>query len=195
MADRADVPCYKVVVLGSAGVGKTALLDRVANNVFNNTQIPTVGAQYVSVEMKVENEVCTFELWDIAGQEVFRSLVGFYTRDAAGVFLVFDLTHRQSYTDLPQWLELLQESAPTVKVIIFGNKSDLASEREVAADSADEFATEHGCCYYEGSAKTGFGVRDAFDKMAETIFAKDSHRQASTVVLTAGPKDAKKKCC
>jgi small GTP-binding protein len=195
MAEPREVPSYKVVLLGSTGVGKTALVDRIANNLFNNSHIPTVGAQYVSLEMKVEDESCTFELWDTAGQEVFRSLVGFYTREAAGVFLLFDLTDPQSYKDLIEWLKFLQENAPTAKVIIFGNKSDLTEEREVAAETADEFATSHSCFYYEGSAKTGFGVRDAFDKMAEIVFTKDEHRKASTVELTARPKNAKKKCC
>jgi small GTP-binding protein len=195
MAEPSEAPSDKVVLLGSTGVGKTALVDRVANNLFNNSHIPTVGAQYVSVEMKVEDDPCPLELWDTAGQEVFRSLVGFYTREAAGVFLLFDLTSGKSYTDLTHWLDFLQENAPTAKVIIFGNKSDLAEEREITAEAAEEFAIAHSCVYFEGSAKTGLGVRDAFDKMAELVFSKEDRRKTSTVVLTAKPKNAKKKCC
>jgi GTPase SAR1 family protein len=80
-------------------------------------------------------------------------------------------------------------------VIIFGNKSDLPNEREVTAETANEFAAAHGCAYSEGNAKTGLGVRDAFDKMAETVFTKEDGRKAPTVVLTTNPKSTKKKCC
>jgi small GTP-binding protein len=188
------VPHYKIVLLGDTGVGKTALVDRISNNVFAPSHVPTVGAQFVSLEVRVEDKPCVLELWDTAGQEVFRSLVGFYAREAKGCFILFDLTKQGSYNDLSHWIDFVQENAPSAKVVIFGNKKDIVAEREVPRESAEAFAASHHFTYFEGSAKTAEGVSDAFDKMAELVFSpQDGVEQA--IVLTTGDGSKKKRCC
>jgi small GTP-binding protein len=189
----ARVPRFKVVLLGNTGVGKTALVDRAARNVFSASHVPTVGAQFVSMEMHVDGSRCVLELWDTAGQEVFRSLVSFYTREARGCFLLFDVTSQATYSDLPRWISFLEENAPSARVIIFGNKTDLADAREVRPEVAEGFAATNQCLYWEGSAKTAEGVSDAFEKMGELLFR--SPAEGGLVPLQLSDDGAKTECC
>jgi small GTP-binding protein len=189
------LPHFKIVLLGDTGVGKTALVDRVSKDVFSLTHVPTVGAQFISVEMSVEDHPCVLEIWDTAGQELFRSLVGFYTRDAKGCFILFDLTKQASYSGLPEWFNFIQENAPETQIILFGNKKDLQNERQVTFDCVTQFAESKKCPYFEGSAKTAQGVRDAFDRMSELVVAKAKKRESSVVTLMVNEESEKKECC
>jgi small GTP-binding protein len=189
------VPHFKVVLLGNTGVGKTALVDRISKDAFSASHVPTVGAQFISVEMCVEDQPCILEVWDTAGQEVFRSLVGFYTRDAKGCFILFDLTKQATFSVLPEWFDFIRENAPDAQIILFGNKKDLLDEREIAAESISEFVSTKKCPYFEGSAKTSQGVRDAFDRMSELVFAMSRQREKSVVSLLEDERPEKKGCC
>jgi small GTP-binding protein len=189
------VPRFKVVLLGNTGVGKTALVDRISNDVFTISHVPTIGAQFISVEMRVEGNQCILELWDTAGQEVFRSLVGFYTREAKGCFLLFDVTKQATYSDLPQWLSFIEENAPSAKIVLFGNKSDLVSAREVPGESAEVFASTNRCVYYEGSAKTAEGVREAFEKMGELVCHAQADEEIPPTIAVTDAGETKTSCC
>jgi small GTP-binding protein len=188
-----DVPHYKVVLLGNSGVGKTALVERASEDIFRASHVPTVGAQFISLELQAGGHPCVLELWDTAGQEVFRSLVGFYARDAMGAFVLFDVTTPKSFDDLGKWFEFIGENAPDAKIIIFGNKIDLADTREIGKAQAQELADKRHVLYYEGSAKTGETVNEAFDRMTEILASGGSVTQ-TTIKLDSDPKK-KKTCC
>ena len=185
----------KVVMIGSSGVGKTALVERISSSEFNDVHIPTVGAQFVSLEFKTDTGKVNIELWDTAGQEVFRSLVGFYARDAKGAFLVVDLTSRSALDELEKWVEFIKENTPDSKIILFGNKTDLVNERVVSESDLAKFADTHSYIYFEGSAKTGENVYDAFARMA--LLVNNSNPSASTqgVQLVDNNNQEKKGCC
>ena len=163
---------FKVVMLGSSGVGKTAIVERITKEQFNGVHVPTVGAQYISLPMKVDEHVVRIELWDTAGQEVFRSLVGFYSRDAKGVFLVADVTNDMTIEDLSKWTKFIKENTTDAEVILFGNKTDLIEKRNVKSKSLHEYAEKNGYAFYEGSAKTGQNVFDAFSLLSQNLFKK-----------------------
>jgi small GTP-binding protein len=184
---------YKVVLLGDSGVGKTALVERITEDIFQNCHVPTVGAQFISLEMEIGENKCILELWDTAGQEVFRSLVGFYAREAKGAILMYDVTVKTSFANLPKWIDFIRENSPDAQLLIFGNKIDLTDEREVQRDDAEKFTGSHNVLFFEGSAKTSENVRDAFEKIVETLSATESTTNA-TVTIEAG-KQKKGKCC
>ena len=188
---------FKIVMLGNSGVGKTALVERISNNDFNDAHVPTVGAQYVSLDIDVDFKKVTLEIWDTAGQEVFRSLVGFYARDAKGALLVADITCSTTMEDLQRWMDFIGEQAPEAKIILFANKLDLESERVVQSSDLEEFAKKNGLTFMEGSAKTGEGVDDAFSRMAEIVSqSKEQSKQNNVnVKLNEKGNDKKKKCC
>jgi small GTP-binding protein len=184
---------HKVVLLGDSGVGKTALVERVTEDIFQNSHVPTVGAQFVSLELGTAERKCILELWDTAGQEVFRSLVGFYARDAEGAFILFDVTNRQSFESLAGWLDFIRENSPQAILVVFANKIDLAEERTVPREESESFASEKQIVFFEGSAKTGENVRDAFEKVVELVSAMSEADKPPAVQLESGKK-RKGKC-
>jgi small GTP-binding protein len=179
------------VLLGNSGVGKTALVERATEDIFQKSHIPTVGAQFISLEVQIGEATSILELWDTAGQEVFRSLVGFYARDAKGAFILYDVALRASFDDLPRWLEFTRAHSPDAQIILFGNKIDLADIREVSHEDGDAFARAHGLCFMEGSAKTAENVRDAFEKMTEIVGQVQQAQAAGAPEAAEPPKG----CC
>ncbi|OHT08391.1 Ras-related protein Rab-15 [Tritrichomonas foetus] len=188
---------YKIVMVGNSGVGKTALVEKLSGNNFSDTHIPTVGAQFTSKETIINEHKVSLELWDTAGQEVFRSLVGLYTREANGAFLLFDITSKLSYDDIPKWLDFLKENAPTAKIVIFGNKSDISEQREVSETEIQKFVEENQFIYFEGSAKTGLNVNDAFERMAEIVLEGDitKKRMENKKLKVDNQNEGSQKCC
>jgi small GTP-binding protein len=185
---------FKVILLGDSGVGKSAVVERVAKDVFTASHEATVGVHYTSVPIAVGERTRHLELWDTAGQEVFRSLVGFYSRDAKGVFLLYDVTKAASFADLNKWITFLRDNAPDAPVIMFANKTDLGSSRAIGRATGQEFAERNDLLYFEGSAKTGENVRDAFDRMAELVAATGDPDADECVDLSAKRRRKKRRC-
>jgi small GTP-binding protein len=185
-------------MLGDSAVGKTALVNRISEGAFSESHVPTVGSQFIALPLEVNSKRMTLELWDTAGQEVYRSLVGFYTREAKGAFLVCDVTNDQTYQGLPEWIKFVSEQAPGVKIIIFANKIDLEEQRVIAADKLAEFAKSNGVELIEGSAKLGQNTTDAFEKMGELMLATGSSASVPVTIASSDLGKSKEKkggCC
>ena len=198
-ANIEEVPHFKIVMLGNSGVGKTAMVSRISEDVFSEQHVPTVGAQFVAMNMNVNGNNCVLELWDTAGQEVFRSLVGFYIRESKGAFILCDVTDAESFDVLPKWVSFINENSAGTQIIIFANKIDKADERVVNTTVLQEFANSCDVKFIEGSAKTGEGIRDAFELMADFVWSA-SHTSDQIAIDTndvniSGPAPQKKKCC
>jgi small GTP-binding protein len=190
----AQAPRFKVVMLGNSGVGKTALVERISEDIFQECHVPTVGAQFTSLQLAVGDQTILIELWDTAGQEVFRSLVGFYARDSMGMILMFDLTQSATFEELPQWVQFARSNSPQAVIILFGNKMDLEDQRKVSKSDGEAFAEKNQLIYFEGSAKTGETVRDAFERLAEILSQTTEISATSTQELSEN-KEKKKGCC
>jgi small GTP-binding protein len=176
---------FKVVMIGDSGVGKTALVNRMSDDRFAPSHVPTVGSQFVTVSLTVDANDLVFELWDTAGQEVYRSLVSFYARDAKGAFVVLDITSTSSFNGLGEWVSFIRRESPSVKILVFANKTDLAGERRVNVQDIRDFAEANAVEFFEGSAKTGENVADAFERMGEELLTtlKLSADEAPSVEL------------
>jgi small GTP-binding protein len=164
---------FKFVVVGSSGVGKTALLQRLVDDNFSADGGPTVGVEYISSGFDIDGSSVKLQIWDTAGQEKFRSIARSYFRHAVGVILVFSLADRQSFDDLATWLSDVQQYCdPNASVTLVGNKLDLASERAVLASEAQQFALSHHLTYIEASARDGENVAEAFFRAARSVYEK-----------------------
>jgi small GTP-binding protein len=184
-------------MIGDSGVGKTALVNRMSDNRFAPSHVPTVGSQFVTVSLTVDGNDLVFELWDTAGQEIYRSLVSFYARDAKGAFVVLDITSTASFNGLGEWVVFIRRESPSVKILVFANKSDLASERRINAQDIRNFAEANSVEFFEGSAKTGKNVADAFGRMGELLLTtvKLTADETPNVELEVAETPAGKKCC
>lgn len=154
---------YKVILLGSSGVGKSNLLLRLNKNEFNPDCTSTIGVEFLGYEVGVDGERVKAQIWDTAGQERFISMMGSYYRNAKGALLVFDLTDSKTFESADLWRkELFQRASGQPVVLLVGNKSDLGEKRVIRREDAEEYARKHSMGYMETSALTGENVKQAF---------------------------------
>lgn len=160
----------KVVAVGESGVGKTCLLVRFVRDTFEENGQSTLGVEFMSKIIETEKHRIQLQLWDTAGQELFRSVTRGYYRGSAGALLLFDLSNRDSFENVEKWLQDVKDVArDDVVLILIGNKSDLEGKRQVTHDEASDFAQKHNMKYFEVSAKTGDNVSEAISACVAQI--------------------------
>jgi small GTP-binding protein len=172
-----DAMLHKVILLGDPAVGKTAVFCRIAEDIFNPNHVATVVSQHHVVPVPLRNETVPLQLWDTAGQEVYRSLVSFYARDAQGAVIVCDVTDPKAFEGLDAWIAFLRENAPGAKAVIFGNKSDLVEKRQIAEAALVEYAGRRNIPYFDGSALTNENVRFAFEEVAGLVASEQARKR------------------
>jgi small GTP-binding protein len=160
----------KVVVIGESGVGKTCLLIRFVRDTFDEDTQSTLGIEFLSKIIQTETRRIQLQLWDTAGQELFRTVTRGYYRGSAGALVLFDLSNRDSFDNVERWLQDVKSVAKDdVVLILIGNKSDLEEKRQVSKEEATDFAQQHGMHYFEASAKTGANVSEAVNTCVALI--------------------------
>jgi small GTP-binding protein len=173
---------FKVVVLGEGAVGKTAIVTRFSHGFFRTDYKTTIGSQFAvkNVDIiKSEQEKITVKLqiWDVAGQSRFQILRPMYYRGSSGGLLVYDVTRRRTFIVLEEWLEELHKAlGKTIPLILVANKTDLP-DRVVEPSEGREFADNHSMPYIESSAKTGEGIIDIFEELAEVLVSNREQKQ------------------
>ena len=162
---------HKLVFLGDQAVGKTSLITRFMYDSFDRQYQATIGVDFLSKTLTLEDRTVRLQLWDTAGQERFRSLIPSYIRDSSAAVVVYDITSRASFNNMFSWIESIREErGDHVVILIVGNKSDLQSEkREVSKEEAERAATDLGVLFMEASAKSGANVKAIFRKLAMTL--------------------------
>lgn len=190
---------FKFIVIGSSGVGKTAILTRLVDHVFTGESQSTIGVEFIATSVKVDNVTVKLQIWDTAGQEKFRAIAKAYFRSAVGVMLVYDITDRKSFDDLGGWLnDVHSQCDPNAVITLIGNKSDLEEKRKVSESEARDFAELHQLQYMETSALVGDNVELAFQTAASNVLrtmatVKDMIRNAPSAKLSE--RNAKNDCC
>lgn len=164
------IATLKVLVVGNSGAGKSSLLVRFIDDTFDEDQGPTIGVDFKSKVLTVEGNKVKLTIWDTAGQERFRTLTASYYRGAHGVIMVYDVSNRESFTDITMWLGELDVYATTNKLVkmLVGNKIDKPN-REVTKNEGLDFARERAMLFIECSAKNRIGVKQAFDEVTTKI--------------------------
>ena len=191
----------KVVVVGDSGVGKTCFLLRFVRDQWEGETQPTLGVEFLTKVVSTDTHRIQLQLWDTAGQELFRSVTRGYYRGSAGAIVVFSLTSQDSFNNVAQWIQDIKEVARSdVVTILIGNKSDLVDDRKVTREEAENFAKEHGMKYYETSAKTGDGIIEAVNGCVKLIEKKVSDgsyevNQNGTEEISFHPEPKQKSCC
>lgn len=156
----------KVLIIGNTGVGKSSLLLRFSENVFNILPTTTIGIDFKMRIIEVDGRRVKLQIWDTAGQERFKTITQSYYKGAHAIIVVYDITDRESFQTLDGWFEQLKQHArENVVYILVGNKADLQG-RQITYEEGEAYAEELGILFFETSAKTDVGVTDVFYTLA-----------------------------
>ncbi|KAJ8255102.1 ras-related protein Rab-41 isoform X2 [Anguilla rostrata] len=171
---------FKLVFLGEQSVGKTSLITRFMYDSFDNTYQATIGIDFLSKTMYLEDRTVRLQLWDTAGQERFRSLIPSYIRDSTIAVVVYDITNLNSFQQTSKWIDDVRtERGSDVIIMLVGNKTDLADKRQVSVEAAERKARELNVMYIETSAKAGYNVKQLFRRVAAALPGMDNAPEKS----------------
>ena len=161
---------YKLVFLGEQGVGKTCIINRFVYDSFDRNYQATIGIDFLSKTMYLEDRTVRLQLWDTAGQERFRSLIPSYIRDSSVAVVVYDTTSRASFLSSSKWVDdIRSERGDDVVIMLVGNKTDLADQRQVSVEEGLAKASEEKVMFIETSAKAGFNIKQLFRRLASAL--------------------------
>lgn len=159
----------KILLLGDSSVGKTSIFNRYWKNEFKGNYISSIGVDF---QTKIENykgKKYSMQIFDTAGQERFRSITESYFHLGKGIFIVFDLTNKNSLNNVSTWIELVKEKVENPKFIILGNKDDLTNKQISEDDINEVLAKFSDIKYIRVSAKTGKNIKKAFEAMIDLL--------------------------
>lgn len=165
-----SIPIVKVVVAGDGSVGKTSLIRRYSEGMFIASRVMTIGVDFQTAIVEVKGRKIKLSIWDIAGQERFGSFRGSFYRGARAVALVYDVTDRLSWDNLPRWQAEIAKVAPAARYVVVGNKIDLY--RAIPREEAETWANHQGFPYIETSALTEVGVKEFFSTMGQLAYVR-----------------------
>jgi len=167
----------KVCLLGEANVGKTSLLYRYIENKFRDNYKATLGVNLLKKEANIEGYgLITIQIWDLGGQESFKSLRKLYLEGANGALIIFDMTKSKTFEKLSDWVGDFKEARGEQPILLVGNKTDLIDNIKVNENEASAFANKHGMEFIKTSAKTGENVEVAFLNLIKVILDKISNQ-------------------
>ena len=162
---------YKMILIGDSGVGKSNILLKYLKNEFQQNTKATVGVEFGTKTVEIDNKKIKVQIWDTAGQERYRSITSAYYKGAKGAFIVYDITRKGSFENIDKWIEDLKSNGDkNVSIMLIGNKSDLADKREVQTDEGIKKSEESKVAFLETSALNGENVAKAFEQIIEQIY-------------------------
>ena len=193
---------YKIVTIGDSNVGKTCIIKRFVDNTFDNKDfISTVGIDFSTKMVHVDDVKIKLQIWDTAGQERFRAITTTYYRVANGVIIVYDITSRETFEQVTHWLNeiLLHEENISIPKILVGNKLDRdVNERKVSTEEGRSLAIKNNMMFFETSAYNGTNVSEVFHALTECMLAKGFKQRQQESIVHVQPKmtdSNKKKNC
>ena len=163
---------FKLIVIGDSGVGKSCLTIKATKDTFDSIYSPTIGFEFLTFFIKVEDANIKLQIWDTCGQEVYRSLINSFYHNSSLALLVYAINDKISFNNLESWLNEIRTTAnPDVNIFIIGNKVDLENERAIPKDVGQGFADTHDAkLFIETSAKTGFNAQNILIEAAKLLY-------------------------
>ena len=153
-------------------MGKSSLTLRATKNQFQDYYNATVGFEFFSQNIKMDDTIIKLQMWDTCGQEIYRSLISSFYKNSSLAMIMYSIEDEESFRHLDYWIkEIKNNSNPDIKIILIGNKVDLEDKRTVSKEEEEKFAKENGIEeVYETSAKTGFNAKNIFCRAAQILY-------------------------
>ena len=199
----------KILLVGDTSVGKTSILSKYIDDIFEEKAISTIGVEYKVKSIVINGRKIKLRIWDSSGQDRFRSITQSFFRNADGILFIFDLTEINTFEGVKQWLIDSESNDLSIKKILVGNKVDLIEKRKVEKEIIDNFVKKRQLKYYEMSAKDGTNIDIVFRELAEMVLSGfsekdlneklnndslDKKKDGSFIIANPGKK-TKKNCC
>ena len=164
--------CFKLIIIGDSSVGKSCLALKATKGTFESLYTPTVGFEFLTFYLKIEDSNVKLQICDTCGQEVYRSLIGSFYRNSSLAIIVYSIDNENSFNNIESWLnELKTKGNPDINVFLVGNKVDLEDKRVVSKEMANDICDTNNIKFFmETSAKTGFNVKNIFIEAAKVLY-------------------------
>jgi len=161
---------FKVCIFGDGGVGKSTFIERYLTGHFDEKLVITIGANFHTKHLEIDGLQITLQIWDLAGEENFRTILPKYISGSTGGIFMFDVTRTSSLNNVDAWLEVVRQTVADIPLLMLASKIDLIEERSVQSDSAMELATNKDFyAYGETSSKSGIYIEEAFELLTRAI--------------------------
>jgi len=190
----------KLVIIGDTGVGKTNFIFQFTEGRFSSLHVTTVGFDYKSkiIKLPKSKRNVKLQIWDTAGQERYMAINKSLFQKVQGIILMYDLTNRDSFEHVTNWLNLIKQTVTSKTVILVANKLDLEEEKRIVSiEEGEKIAKDNNILFFEGSGSTGQNVDKIFTAIAESIYTDlmdDNNEREESLVLKR-KKQEKKNCC
>ena len=195
---------FKLILIGDSYVGKSNILLKYLKNQFNENSKTTIGVEFGTKNIIINNKRIKIQIWDTAGQERYRSITSAYYKGAKGALIVYDITRKNTFDNIDKWItDLKLNGDKNICIIILGNKSDLIDKREINKNDGIKKAEMYKTAFLETSALNGDNISKAFDELIEqivinnkNIFLDDNKNEIDKGVnLNDEKNNNNKKCC
>ena len=163
---------FKLIFIGDSSVGKNCLTTKAVKNNFEEYYQATVGFEFLTFNMKVNDKVIKLQIWDTCGQEIYKSLISNFYRNSSLAVLVYAIDNKESFNHVENWLNDLKGQAnKDVRIFLVGNKADLEEERKVPKEEGEKYKEDqHLDLFMETSAKTGHNARNVLLEAAKILY-------------------------
>jgi small GTP-binding protein len=167
----------KILLIGDSRVGKTSLLTKYMDNIFPEEHIATIGVEYKEKPILKNGFNIKIQIWDTAGEERFHSITKNIYRNTNGVLFVFDVTEKDSFSNVKNWIKDTENIDKEIKGVILGNKIDLANKRVISKEDIEELGNKFGMPVLECSAKDNINVSEGVETLIDELLKGKSDNE------------------
>jgi Ras-related protein Rab-1A len=176
---------FKIILTGDSGTGKTAIFRRFIDDNYSENYVSTIGVDFKVKTFEIEEKITKLQIWDLAGSDRFRSVTGSYYKGSHGIIIVYDVSDRESFKHIEEWMEEIENKTDSEAVkIIVGNKIDNGDKKVISTEEGYEFAMKKGALFVECSAKNSINIDAIFSILISEIRKKAEIAKASGDLYT-----------
>ena len=198
---------FKLIIVGDTNVGKTNIMSKYIKDQFNITSKSTIGVEFGTKILEIDNKKVKAQIWDTAGQERYKSITSAYYKGAKGAFIVYDITNKSTFESVDKWIKDLNSYGDkNLTMLLIGNKSDLEDKRIINKEEGEEKEKSFELGFIETSAYNGDNIAQAFDIMLKEVLKRyivenDVNNDefeggtGNNIELVKKNETKKKKCC